>query len=170
MSLPLKQPVLPQLARSRESLPDGDGWAYEVKWDGFRAIAFVDGDDVELQSRNGKSLTRYFPELKFAPGEYVIDGEIIVEDSEGRQDFDALGNRIHPAKSRIDMLAEQTPAKFVAFDVLARHGETLLDRPYAERREALEAVVTAPVELTPCPRELSEAEPWLHSAEGVIAK
>ena len=170
MALPLKPPVLPQLAKSRAALPDGEGWAYEPKWDGFRSIAFVDGDEVELQSRNGKSLTRYFPELKFAPGRYVLDGEIIVEDDEGRQDFDALGNRIHPAKSRVDMLAEKTPAKFVAFDLLARDGETLLDKPYAERREALEALVAAPVELTPCTRELSEAEPWLHSAEGVIAK
>jgi ATP-dependent DNA ligase len=168
--LPLKPPVLPQLAKSRVALPDGDNWGYEPKWDGFRSIAFVDGDDVELQSRNGKSLTRYFPELKFEPGEYVLDGEIIVEDSEGRQDFDALGNRIHPARSRVEMLAEKTPAKFVAFDLLARDGETLLELPYADRRAALEDLVTDPVELTPCTRELSEAEPWLHSAEGVIAK
>ena len=170
MPLPLKPPVLPQLAKSRAALPDGDGWAYEPKWDGFRAIAFVDGEDVELQSRNGKSLTRYFPELKFAPGEYVLDGEIVVEDDEGRQDFDALGNRIHPAKSRIDMLAEKTPAKFVAFDLLARDGEVLFDLPYGERRLALEDLVSEPVELTPCTRDVGEAEPWLHSAEGVIAK
>ena len=170
MALPLKPPVLPQLAKSRAALPEGDNWGYEPKWDGFRAIAFVDGEDVELQSRNGKSLTRYFPELKFEPGEYVIDGEIIIQGDDGHQDFDALGNRIHPAKSRVDMLAEQTPAKFVAFDLLARDGDTLLDKPYAERRDALEAFVTAPVELTPCTRELAEAEPWLHSAEGVIAK
>ena len=170
MPLPLKPPVLPQLAKSRAALPDGDGWAYEPKWDGFRAIAFVDGEDVELQSRNGKSLTRYFPELKFAPGEYVLDGEIVVEDDEGRQDFDALGNRIHPAKSRIDMLAETTPAKFVAFDLLARDGEVLFDLPYGERRLALEDLVSEPVELTPCTRDVGEAEPWLHSAEGVIAK
>jgi ATP-dependent DNA ligase len=170
LALPLKPPVLPQLAKSRAALPDGDGWAYEPKWDGFRAIAFVDGDDVELQSRNGKSLTRYFPELKFAPGEYVLDGEIVVEDDEGRQDFDALGNRIHPAKSRIDMLAEKTPAKFIAFDLLARDGEVLFELPYGERRSALEDLVSEPVELTPCTRDVSEAEPWLHSAEGVIAK
>jgi ATP-dependent DNA ligase len=170
LPLPLKPPVAPQLAKSRAALPEGDDWAYEPKWDGFRAIAFVDGDSVELQSRNGKSLTRYFPELRFHPGEYVLDGEIIVEDAEGRQDFDALGNRIHPAKSRVDMLAEKTPAKFVAFDLLARQGEVLLDQPYAERREKLELLVADPVELTPYTRELSEAEPWLHSAEGVIAK
>src|SRR4051794_41960031 len=118
MSLPLSQPVLPQLARSRESLPDGEGWAYEVKWDGFRCIAFVDGDDVELQSRNGRSLTRYFPELRFPPGRYVLDGEIVVFGADRQPDFDLLGQRIHPAKSRVDMLAEQTPARFVAFDVL----------------------------------------------------
>ena len=119
MALPLRPPLLPQLAKSQKTLPKGDGWVYEPKWDGFRAIAFVDGDDVHLQSRNGKPLTRYFPELKFPEGRYVLDGEIVRFDDQGRQDFDALGQRIHPAKSRIDMLAEETPTRFIAFDVLA---------------------------------------------------
>src|ERR687884_390759 len=116
MALPLSPPVLPQLAKTSRTLPTGAGWVYEPKWDGFRAIAFVDGEDVHLQSRNGKPLTRYFPELRFPPGRYVLDGEIVLFDAEGRQDFDALGQRIHPAESRIRMLAEQTPVRYVAFD------------------------------------------------------
>jgi len=100
MTLPLSPPVLPQLARSAKTLPTGDGWSYEPKWDGFRSIAFVDGADIYLQSRNGKPLTRYFPELQFPDGRYVLDGEIVLFDEDGRQDFDALGQRIHPAKSR----------------------------------------------------------------------
>ena len=102
MPLPLEPPVLPQLARSRARLPEGDGWAYEPKWDGFRSIAFI---DVHLQSRNGKPLTRYFPELKFPAGRYILDGEIVIFGDDGVQLFDALGQRIHPAKTRIDMLA-----------------------------------------------------------------
>jgi ATP-dependent DNA ligase len=163
-SLPLTPPLQPQLARSRASLPDGEGWAYEPKWDGFRAIAFVDGDEVQLQSRNGKPLTRYFPELRFAPGRYVLDGEIVAAS------FDTLGQRIHPAASRIARLAQETPARYVAFDLLARDDEVLLERPYAERRAALEALVAAPVELTPMVASAAEAERWLQEAEGVIAK
>src|ERR671917_80002 len=106
MPLPLSVPVLPQLAKTAKTLPTGDGWVYEQKWDGFRAIAFVDGDDVYLQSRNGRPLSRYFPELEFPQGRYVLDGEIVLFDADGRQDFDALGQRIHPAESRIRMLAE----------------------------------------------------------------
>jgi ATP-dependent DNA ligase len=168
--LPLDPPVLPQLARSRAALPEGDGWAYEPKWDGFRAIAFVDGDDVELQSRNGKTLTRYFPELRFAPGRYVLDGEIVIHGADGRQEFDRLGQRIHPAASRIARLAEETPATYVAFDLLADEDEVLLELPYLERRARLEARVTAPVELTPMVRSADAAGRWLHDAEGVIAK
>ena len=139
MPLPLSSPLLPQLAKTARTLPTGDGWVYEPKWDGFRALAFVDGDAVELQSRNGRPLTRYFPELAFPPGRYVLDGEIVLFDAEGRQDFDALGQRIHPAKSRIDMLAEKTPTRFVAFDLLAEDDEVLLELPQAERRERLDA-------------------------------
>ena len=169
MALPLSPPVKPQLARARRELPDGDGWAYEPKYDGFRAIAFVDGDEVELQSRGGKSLTRYFPELRFPPGRYVVDGEIVVA-GDGGEDFDALGQRIHPAASRIAMLAEQTPATFIAFDVLARDDRVLLDVPFAERRAELEDLVADPVELAPATKARDRAEPWLREAEGVIAK
>jgi ATP-dependent DNA ligase len=152
------------------ALPEGDGWAYEPKWDGFRAVAFVDGDQVELQSRNGKSLTRYFPELAFPPGRYVVDGEIVILNEHGGQEFDLLGQRIHPAASRVAMLAERTPARFVAFDLLAHDDAVLLDRPFRERRAALEAVVDAPMDLTPFVLDAAEAKPWLRGAEGVIAK
>ena len=170
MTLPLSPPVLPQLARSAKTLPTGDGWSYEPKWDGFRAIAFVDGAHVYLQSRNGKPLTRYFPELKFPEGRYVLDGEIVLFDEQGRQDFDALGQRIHPAKSRIDMLAEQTPTRFIAFDVLADGDEVLLALPQHERRARLEALVDKPVDLTPSVRDPDDAQEWLQGAEGVVAK
>ena len=153
MALPLRPPVLPQLARPRKSLPTGEGWVYEPKWDGIRALAFVDGDDVYLQSRSGKPMRRYFPELAFPAGRYVLDGEIVLFDAQGRQDFDALGQRIHPAKSRIDMLAEQTPTRFIAFDLLARDDEKLLDLPQSERRDALEELIEAPVELCPATTE-----------------
>src|SRR3954466_7737834 len=123
MSLPLKQPVLPQLARSRESLPDGEGWAYEVKYDGFRCIAFVDGDEVELQSRNGKTLTRYFPEVAASfPKARLLPGGGIVASA-----FGTLGQRIHPAQSRVDQLSRDTPARFIAFDLLAREDDVLLE-------------------------------------------
>jgi len=170
MALPLRQPVLPQLARSAKELPVGDGWSYEPKWDGFRCIAFVDGDDVELQSRNGRSLTRYFPELRFPPGRLVLDGEIVVLDGRGEPDFDALGQRIHPAKSRVDMLARETPARFVAFDVLSVEDEVLLEAGQQERRERLEALVDDTVDLTPRTLDAADAQPWLRHAEGVIAK
>lgn len=133
--MPLSPPLLPQLARSRASLPEGDNWAYEPKYDGFRAIAFVDGEETYLQSRNGKPLSRYFPELTFPPGRYVLDGEIVAAS------FDTLGQRIHPAASRIARLAEETPARFFAFDLLSRDDDVLLELPYLERRAALEALV-----------------------------
>lgn len=152
----------PQLARPRASLPDGEGWAYEPKWDGFRAIVFVDGDESYLQSRNGKPLSRYFPELAFPPGRYVVDGEIVAAS------FDTLGQRIHPAVSRIERLSIQTPARFVAFDVLALDDDVLLERSYEERRAVLETI--AGLELTPVVRTAAEAEGWLREEEGVIAK
>jgi ATP-dependent DNA ligase len=170
MTLPLSPPLLPQLAKTARALPTGDGWVYEPKWDGFRAIAFVDEGDVHLQSRNGRPLSRYFPELEFPAGRYVLDGEIVLFDSQGRQDFDALGQRIHPAKSRIDMLAEKTPTRFIAFDLLAEDDDTLLELPQAERRDRLARIVDAPVDLTPTTEDPAEAEPWLRDAEGVIAK
>jgi len=170
MPLPLSPPLLPQLAKSAKALPTGGGWVYEPKWDGFRAIAFVDGETVHLQSRNGRPLTRYFPELRFPPGRYVLDGEIVLFGADGTQDFDALGQRVHPAETRIRMLAEQTPTRFIAFDLLAEDDEVLLELPQRERRARLETRVDKPVDLTPATEDPAEAEPWLQGAEGVIAK
>jgi len=170
VSLPLKPPLLPQLARPRASLPEGGGWTYEPKWDGFRTIAFVDGDECYLQSRNGKPMTRYFPEVRFVSGSYVLDGELVIAGEDGHQEFELLGQRIHPAASRVAMLAEKTPATFIAFDVLARDGEVLLERSLGERRAALEGLAGASVELTPWTDDVEQARPWLQTAEGVIAK
>jgi ATP-dependent DNA ligase len=170
MALPLSPPVLPQLARPAKALPTGEGWVYEPKWDGFRAIAFVDGGDVYLQSRNGRALRRYFPELTFPEGRYVLDGEIVLFGSDGEPDFDALGQRIHPAESRIRMLAESTPTRFIAFDLLAHEESTLFELPQRERRDRLAELVAAPVDLTPATTDPDEAQPWLQHAEGVIAK
>ncbi len=170
MTLPIKPPIDPWLARSRPELPVGDGWAYEPKFDGFRAIAFVDGDEFVIQSRSGKPLGRYFPEISFPEGRYVIDGEIVIDGEEGEQDFGALQQRIHPAVSRITMLAEETPAHYVGFDLLACDDEVLLERPFAERRAALEALAANGIELTQLKRDAADAEPWLHRGEGVVAK
>ena len=162
MPLPITPPLLPQLAKSRKDLPEGEGWAYEPKWDGFRAIAFVDGSELYLQSRNGKALLRYFPEIAFPEGRYVLDGELIAAS------FDTLGQRIHPAKSRIERLAAETPARFVAFDLLAFEDDVLLDLPLEQRRALLEKLPG--IEITPQVRTPQEAEPWLHTGEGVVAK
>jgi ATP-dependent DNA ligase len=170
VTLPLAPPIEPQLARSRAELPLGEQWCYEPKFDGFRAIAFVDGEDLVIQSRSGKPLDRYFPELAFPPGRYVIDGEIVIDAEDGQQDFGALQQRIHPAASRIAMLAEQTPARYVAFDLLAREDQVLLELPFAERRAALQALVAQGIALTPLTREPSDAAPWLRDGEGVVAK
>ena len=170
MTLPLTPPIDPQLARSRPELPLGEQWCYEPKFDGFRAITFVDGEDLTIQSRSGKPLGRYFPELSFPPGRYVIDGEIVIDGEDGQQDFGALQQRLHPAASRVALLAEQTPARYVAFDLLARGDQALLGLPFAERRAALEALVTQGIALTPLTREPSETAPWLRDGEGVVAK
>ena len=134
MTLPLAPPLPPQLARSAREVPEGEGWSYERKLDGFRAIVFVDGDDVTIQSRSGKPLGRYFPEIVLPPGRYVADGEIVVAGDGGDEDFGLLQQRIHPAASRIALLAEEIPARFAAFDLLAATGESLLEAPFAERR------------------------------------
>jgi ATP-dependent DNA ligase len=176
VTLPLAPPLKPQLALSRKALPEGDEYVYEIKLDGFRCIAFVDCDDVFLQSRNGKTLGRYFPELELPPGRYVLDGEIVVRDATGHEDFDALGQRIHPAASRIERLAAETPAVYVAFDLLARDDRTLLELPFTERRAALEALLAqpdfadAPVELMATADTEDAASEWLAHAEGAIAK
>src|SRR5262249_30746606 len=129
LKLPIKPPLEPQLALSRVALPKGDERIYEHKWDGFLAIAIVNRVQHYLQSRNGKDLGRYFPELEFPTGRYVIDGELVILGKRGRQEFDLLQQRIHPAKSRIDKLAAETPARFAAFDLLALDDEKLLKRP-----------------------------------------
>jgi ATP-dependent DNA ligase len=174
--LPLKPPLKPQLALSRKELPIGEDYSYEVKLDGFRCVAFVDGEETFLQSRTGKPLGRYFPELTLPSGRYVLDGEIVVRDADGREDFDALGQRIHPAASRIERLAAETPAAYVAFDLLADRGKALLDSPFAARRAALEALLAgasfggAPVELMETTGDVDAARRWLIHAEGTIAK
>lgn len=185
LSLPLEPPVKPQLARSRKTLPEDEGYAYEPKYDGFRAIAFVDGAEGYVQSRGGKPLSRYFPELELGAGRYVVDGELVILDERGGEVFDALQNRIHPAESRVRMLAEETPVRFRVFDLLAREGEKLLDRPFRERRAALVELVgslegateagpggwsAGSIELTPLTLDPAAAEPWLSDGEGVIAK
>jgi len=171
MSLPLSPPIKPQLALTRKELPRGEEWSYEQKLDGFRAIVFVDGDDLYIQSRGGKELARYFPELSFAPGRYLLDGELVIRDAEGNLEFDALQQRIHPAESRITLLSREIPAGYVAFDLLAEGDEALLDTPFGERRARLEALAKQTgVELSVLSPNEEQAETWLRSTEGVMAK
>ncbi len=171
MSLPLHPPLKPQLALTRKELPEGEEWAYEQKLDGFRAIVFVDGEAAYIQSRGGKDLTRYFPELSFAPGRYVLDGELVIRDAEGELEFDALQSRIHPAESRIALLAKEIPAGYIAFDLLAEEDEALLERPLSERRAQLEALAERTgVELSHLSADPEQAEEWLRHTEGTIAK
>ncbi|MEV7682255.1 ATP-dependent DNA ligase [Streptomyces sp. NPDC088341] len=180
MDLPVMPPVKPMLAKSVARIPPG--MQYEAKWDGFRAIVHRDGDEVVIGSRTGKPLTRYFPELVTAlraelPDRCVVDGEIVIVHGD-RLDFDRLTERIHPAKSRVDMLAERTPASFVAFDLLALGDASLLDTPLVRRREALEAALTGvrpPVHLAPATTDTALAGRWFEQYEGagldgVIAK
>jgi len=176
VTLPLTPPLAPQLALSRKALPEGEQYCYEVKLDGFRCIAFVDGGEIYLQSRNGRPLGRYFPELTLPPGRYVLDGEIVVRDGDGREDFDALGQRIHPAESRIKRLAEETPAEFVVFDLLSLEDEVLLEQPFVARRERLHELVdgssfaSAPLSTIASSDTPEGAQEWLQHAEGAIAK
>ena len=146
MALPVTPPVSPMLAKLARELPVGDGWCYEPKWDGFRCIVFRDGDDVELGSRNERPLTRYFPEIlqplrDALPDRAVVDGELVIATDHGL-DFDLLSNRIHPADSRVQMLAEQTPSSFVAFDLLAEGDDDLRPTPFANRRARLDAMLS----------------------------
>jgi ATP-dependent DNA ligase len=182
MPLPVVAPVAPMLAKLVRELPLDEGMHYEPKWDGFRCIVFRDGEDVELGSRNERPLTRYFPELVEAfrrelPERCVVDGEIVVAGPSGL-DFDALSQRIHPAASRVALLARTTPASFVAFDLLALGDEDLRRLPYAERRHRLEAAlggVASPVHLTPVTTDQQVARDWFERFEGagldgVVAK
>jgi ATP-dependent DNA ligase len=171
VALPLSPPIKPQLALTRKELPRGEEWAYEPKLDGFRAIVFVDGEDAYIQSRGGKELARYFPELSFAPGRWVLDGELVIRDADGVLEFDSLQERIHPAQSRIELLSKEIPAEFVCFDLLAEGDEALLETPLRERRERLERIAEgADLELTPLTPDTDQAERWLGSIEGVMAK
>ena len=168
MTLPLKPPIKPQLALSRKELPEGKEWAYEPKYDGFRALAFVDGGELYLQSRGAKPLLRYFPELVFPKGRYVLDGELVILDDDGREVFDSLQARLHPAESRVKMLAEETPAIFRAFDLLAEGKTKLMAKPLIERRAALVKLIAAApgrkksasgsVELTPLTKSAKTAD------------
>jgi ATP-dependent DNA ligase len=161
------------LAKLSRELPRDAGLYYEPKWDGFRCIVFRDGDDVELGSRNEKPLTRYFPELVDAlrqelPARCVLDGEIVIAGPSGLE-FDALSQRIHPAEKRIRLLAESTPASFVAFDLLAEGDRSYLDAPYAQRRAALEKALRKarpPIHLTPVTRDPDVAADWFSRFEG----
>src|SRR5690606_7403114 len=147
VDLPVTPPVRPMLAKAIDGIPETGDLVFEPKWDGYRCIVFRDGDQVELGSRNDRPLTRYFPEMleplrRNLPERCVVDGERVVAVA-GRLDFDALGQRIHPARTRIEQLAQQTPAAFVAFDLLALGDEDLRERPFRERRAALEDVLAA---------------------------
>ncbi|WP_433803595.1 ATP-dependent DNA ligase [Actinomycetospora sp. CA-084318] len=172
MDLPVMPPVLPMLAKPVKSIPEGQ--CFEPKWDGFRAVVFRDGDEVEIGSRNTKPMTRYFPEVVAAlrehlPPRCVVDGEIIVATPDGHGlDFEALQQRIHPAVSRVTLLSEQTPASFVAFDLLALDDEDLTRRPFSERRARLVEAVDdrAPVHVTPMTTDHDQAQDWFVRFEG----
>ena len=173
MRLPVMPPVKPMLAKAVYELPRVDGLLYEPKWDGFRCIVFRDGDEVELGSRNDRPLTRYFPEMlaplrSELPERCVVDGELVVVTGTGL-DFDGLQLRLHPAESRVNKLATETPAAFVAFDLLALGDRDLTDEPFSERRRLLESVLTGrheSVYLTPATDDPDQAEDWFRRFEG----
>ncbi|GAC1313458.1 MAG: ATP-dependent DNA ligase [Acidimicrobiales bacterium] len=182
MRLPVQPPVSPMLAKGAAKLPEAGGLLYEPKWDGFRCIIFRDGDEVELGSRNERPLTRYFPDVCAAaraglPDRCVVDGEIVIA-GRGGLDFDALLNRIHPADSRVQMLAVETPASFVAFDLLALGDRDLRTEPFSVRREMLVAALGAagpPLHVTPATEDRDQAIDWFVRFEGagldgVVAK
>jgi len=178
----IRPPVEPMLAKLSEDLPAGDDFLYEPKWDGFRCLVFREGGEIFLQSRELKPLDRYFPELieplaRQIPERCVLDGEIVIA-APGGLDFEALLLRIHPAASRVKLLASQTPSSYVAFDLLALGDEDLLDHPFSERREKLERALAhakPPIHLTPATRDLAVARDWFSRFEGagldgVVAK
>src|SRR5881394_1450331 len=173
MKLPVMPPVAPMLSRSVPDVPDGA--SYEPKWDGFRSVIFRDGDDVEIGSRNERPMTRYFPELVEAfreqlPERIVVDGEIVVIGPSGdRLEFETLQQRIHPAESRVKLLSETTPARFVAFDLLAVGEDDLTQRPFSERRDRLERALAGaqpPVHVTAATTDRAVAERWFEQFEG----
>src|SRR5215475_10192393 len=182
MRLPVNPPVLPMLAKRVAELPAAGKWIFEPKWDGFRALAFRDGEEILIQSRDEKSLNRYFPELleplrSHLPARCVLDGEIVVAKGDAL-DFDALQLRIHPAASRVKLLSKQIPASIVFFDLLSEGNRDLRDMAFQDRRRMLESLLSAttpPLHLTPVTSELSVAADWFRRFEGagldgVIAK
>jgi len=182
MNLAVNPPVLPMLAKRVGELPPGEGWIFEPKWDGFRTLIFRDGDEIFVQSRDEKPLNRYFPELidplkAQLPNRCVLDGEIVIATSEGLE-FDTLQMRLHPAASRVNKLAEATPASIVFFDLLCENDQSLCDMPFGKRRDRLEALLAGaepPLHLTPATRERTTAADWFQRFEGagldgVVAK
>src|SRR5215218_2482587 len=182
MKLPVNPPVLPMLAKRVSELPKAGDWIFEPKWDGFRALIFRDDKEVMIQSRDGKPLDRYFPELhepllSQLPKRCVLDGEIVIAQG-GALDFDALQLRLHPAASRVKLLSEQTPSSVVFFDLLAEGARDLRDRPFSERRELLESLLAEtkpPIHLTPSTTDFATASDWFRRFEGagldgVVAK
>ena len=178
--MPFTESIKPMKAKVRVNPPAPPGWVYEPKWDGFRMIAWA-GDEPRLESRNGKDLLRYFPELRPAlaelPAGAIVDGEVVVV-RDGSTQFDLLQMRIHPAESRITMLSEETPGRLIVFDILAHGGQDVMGRPYSERRALLEDVYAGlggSWDLTPVTADLEEAERWFHEYEaagcdGIICK
>jgi ATP-dependent DNA ligase len=182
MAFPIPPPVDPMLAKLADGLPDGDDWLFEPKWDGFRTLVFRDGEDVHLQSREGRPMNRYFPELvaplrESLPERCVVDGEVVIARGKAL-DFEALLLRIHPAASRVSLLAEETPSSFVAFDLLALGDRDLRGTPFRERRALLERALPRPsaqVHVTPATRDRARAADWFSRFEGagldgVVAK
>jgi ATP-dependent DNA ligase len=182
MHLPVNPPVLPMLAKRVGELPVGETWVFEPKWDGFRALVFRDGDEILIQSRDEKSLNRYFPELleplrSQLPARCVLDGEVVIA-QDGALDFDALQLRIHPAESRVKLLSQEIPASIVFFDLLAEGDRDLRSMPFQDRRRMLESLLSSgapPLHLTPATSELNVARDWFRRFEGagldgVIAK
>ncbi|MGH2417038.1 MAG: ATP-dependent DNA ligase [Candidatus Limnocylindria bacterium] len=176
MGYPIEPPIEPMLAKPTAAIPDGDGWIYEPKWDGFRCLVFRDCGEMYIQSRDLKPLNRYFPELEQpllalggSDARFVLDGEIVIARPDGGLDFDALLLRIHPAASRVKMLAAESPASLVAFDCLADGDEDLRAAPFADRRARLERVVADPppsVRLTPSTSDPAMARHWFDVFEG----
>jgi ATP-dependent DNA ligase len=169
----MKSPILPMLAKRVADIPNGNGWIFEPKWDGFRAIVFRNDGEILIQSRDGKSLNRYFPELLETlyaqlPNICVLDGEIVIAGRSGL-DFDALQLRIHPAASRVKLLSQQTPASMVFFDLLSEGGRDLRHEPFESRRSRLESLLSSarsPVHITPATREKTVAKDWFRRFEG----
>src|SRR5579862_8392091 len=182
VDLPVNPPILPMLAKRVDEIPAGEGWIFEPKWDGFRALIFRDRDEIEIQSRDEKPLNRYFPELVDTlrlqlPPRCVLDGEIVIA-KDGGLDFDSLQLRLHPAASRVNLLSKQIPASIVFFDLLSEGDRDWRGEPFEKRRQKLEALLSSaqpPIHLTPATRESSVASDWFRRFEGagldgVIAK